>query len=316
MTLQARSPLYTDTITISTTAVPAVRIHRLGAIGKQKLVFVSTADCYVRFGDAAVGLATSSYELYKANIPVQLVLGNDSTHFSILGTGAGTFYYYVESSVGKTAIQDLLGSVWVDEWARESGASANSWRSAQNRTLAKSGTPTFAPDGTNFKGANVIGTGGSNWFLGSSLVQLAAGGTRPYVAFVGRCTAPTSGNQFFLSLSDGTTEQIQVYSNGSNTVTFRFRGGLADANVSLPDSSVHLFECWADGTNWNGAVDGTIAATASSAATTVALTAADVGNNLAGDTPLTGFISRVVVCTSVPNSRAGLLDLVRQLDGF
>lgn len=315
--LDGRAPLYTDVASISTTATAPIRIHRLGSRGKQKLVFVSSVDCYVRFGLITTGVATNAYELFKANTPTQLDIVNDSTHFSVLGTGSGTFTWYIENSVGLDPVQELFGSLFVDSWIRESGASSLSWRSVNGRSLAKSGSPAFAQDSTFFNADSVVkcDDATSSYYSATGLASLAANGTRPYIAVVGRARA--LGVTTFLDISDGTTSQFWFLTLGGNFVV-QYKTGVSQLFPLAADTNVHLFEFWLDGVNLNFAIDGAVASTAQAGTIGVALTGVCVGMDfaLASAGGVAATISRVIVCSSVPGNREALLPLVRKLDGF
>lgn len=320
-TLQARAPLYVDQLAISTTATPQIRIARSGGLGRQKLVFISTVDCYVRFGIMFGGVATNAYELYKANIPVQVEIGNDSTHFSVLGTGSGTFSYYIETSTGDVGdgFAGILGPLYVDEWARESGASATKWYSRKGRILTNTGAVTFAADGTNFNGTPVIGTDNSGRYMsGTGFSTMVTSGSFPYVCGVARFTFTGGGSQVIFGIAGATNTQLYAYGVGG-TINGRYIGGVTTVSDGATDSSVHFYEIWIDGTNLNIAVDLATSSAAQPGAINQDLNAFSVGNDPIQNTLfMSGFHSRYIVANATPSlaQRTAMFQLCRRMDGF
>lgn len=315
--LDARAPINVQQVTLSTTATSATLIHPAGGVGRQPLVFLSTVDCYIRFGGSTVGAATNAYELFKANVPVKLDLSNSSQYFSALGTGAGTLYWYIEGEAGDT-VRSILGALWVDQWDREYGASAAAWVSRKGRSAAAVNTPTYAADGTNFKGQPVPGTtkSGPNNFAGT-VTSLGAVGTRPYFAAVGRFLGSLATDDTLCALTNDAAPDLEfaVRVAGSNVAGF-FEG----VSVTGPavDSNVHLFEIWNDGSLTHFAVDGVDTTSASGATVANALVNVHIGASFSGNNPVGSFVSRLIVASAAPTTaqRVLLLNLLRSLDGF
>lgn len=316
--LDARAPLNVQQVTLSTTATSATLIHPAGGVGRQPSVFISTVDCYIRFGGPTVGAATSSYELFKASIPVKLDLSNSSQYFSALGTGAGTLSWYIEGEASDT-IRSVLGALWVDQWDREYGATAAAWVSRNGRSAAAVNTPTYAADGTNFKGAPVPGTtkSGPNNFAGT-VTSLGAVASRPYVAAVGRFAGSLATDDALYSITNDAAPDLEfaVRVAGSNVAGF-FEG--TSVTGPVVDNNVHFFEVWDDGALTHFAVDGVdTSVTTSGASVTHALVNVHIGASYSGNNPVGSFVSRLIVASAVPTAaqRAQLLQVLRTLDGF
>jgi hypothetical protein len=208
----------------------------------------------------------------------------------------------------------ILGALFVDEWDREVGASAAHWISRNGRTLLAAGTPTYAPDGTNFSGGSVIGTNGStSWMAGVGLPSMAASGSHPYLCGVARFS-PIGGLPVAVSLA-GAADQLVVFANNVD-----FFGQITGTGITGPasDNAVHFYEVWPDGTDYNFALDGVLSQLVHAGGTTQAATAFIVGNRAALDLPMEGFHSRYVVASAPPSpsQRAALLALARFKDGF
>lgn len=314
--LDARAPINVQRVALSTTATSATPIHPAGGVGRQPLVFISTVDCYIRFGGSTVGAATSSYELFKANIPVKLDLSNSSQYFSALGTGAGTISWYIENEASDT-IRSVLGALWVDQWDREYGATAAAWVSRNGRSLSAVGTPTYAADGTNFKGAPVPGTtkSGPNNFAGT-VTSLGAVASSPYVAVVGRFAGSLSTDDALCSLTNDAIPDLEFAVRVSGSNVSGYVGGTAVTGPSI-DNNVHLFELWNDGAS-HFAVDGSDTTVAGPISVANALVNVHVGASYSGNGPVGSFVSRVIVASSVPSTaqRTLLLRVLQTLDGF
>lgn len=316
-TTVVKAPLYTDQMAISTTSVTGVRIARSALAGKRSLVFIATADCNVKFGLQGMAAATSADTLYKANTQYRVTIDSGTTYFSVLGAGSGTFTWYLEGVTGLESAAGILGSLFVDEWTRESNASATAWTSRVVRTITNSGAVTYAADGSNFNGGKVIGTTqGSTSMSGSGLTSLAASGSLPYVACVARDTG-LGGNQVIFSV--GITNDQLLVGMGGGVFSAKLVGGLALAVGQATDTLPHFFEVWADGTNFNFAIDGTLVQTASTQKINENLTKFVVGDSIASPGAQSNAAhSRYIFASAPPSAaqRAQLLALVKQLDGF
>lgn len=310
-----KAPLYTDQMAITTTSVTGVRIARSALLGTRTMSFFSTVDCNVKFGTVSVGAATSTDDLFKANTPYRINVDNGTNFFSVKGASSGTFCWWVEGANGQNSVQDILGSLYVDDWSRESAASATVWASRGGRLITNSGTVTFAPDGSNFNGGKVIGTTVGASSMVGTVAQLAASASRPYVASVSRFTNP-GGVQVLFSV--GTTDnQLEVFL-ASGVLKGRYRGGLTDITGPAVDTNVHFFEVWADGTNFNFSIDGVNLTAADTNGTVEAVTVVSIGDNIATGSQGSGDHSRFIFASSAPSAlqRAQLLALVKQLDNF
>jgi hypothetical protein len=94
------APLVVTATSVSTSSSAAVQAHSGGATGKQKAVFFSTVDCYLRFGTSGVSAASSEDELLPANTCYPVNLTNSTTYFRVLGTDSGTLYSFIEGYAG------------------------------------------------------------------------------------------------------------------------------------------------------------------------------------------------------------------------
>lgn len=317
--LEARAPLYTDVIPfVNTGSTSPIRLNAIRASGHQTLVLHATADCYVKLGDGASAAVTSSNGfVVSANLPVKLAINADSCCIRARGVaGAGSLYAYVEQSPGLSAFGDVLGSLLVDEWHRDSGVDAAiGWYSRKGRKLSPSGGPAYAADGTNFNTEPVPATAttGSKFWQGTSLTQLAANATRPYVAIVGRFNGAQSVNANLCGVGSGGT-QYAVYTDGTN-----FNAYLAGTaiNFGARDSNVHFFEIWMDGTNANFSIDGVNLTSATAGTVATAITDVSIGCSASVGVS-TAFVSRFLFCSSAPTAgqRGALLNAARKLDNF
>lgn len=317
--LDARSPINVQTIPVSITSSSATVIHPRGGQGKQPLVLLSTVDCYIRFGNASVGAATNAYELFKANIPMRLDIDNATTYMTVLGTGSGTLYWYIEGDAGDTA-RSILGTSWVDQWDREFGATATGWTSRGGRALTATGSTTYAADGTNFKAQPVPGAGAgfSNfYFEGTGFTGLPAISSLAWVGIVTRARSSNGLTQGILSVRGGTSEVFRILSNGGVNFQGRINGSNFDA--SFADFGVHLHELWLDGSTAGYAIDGTTQFSLNTGAGTIdAITTITIGNLLTHTNPEDSAFSRIVLASPAPTAgqRAQLLSLFKQQDGF
>ena len=81
---------------------------------------------------------------------------------------------------------------------------------------------------------------------------------------------------------------------------------------------MHFWEVWADGVNFNFAVDGVLVFVADAAPSSESATAFLLGDHLAADNPMSGFHSRYAIASAPPSAaqRAQLLGTAKYLDGF
>lgn len=95
-----KAPVVVGTTAVSTSSSAAVQAHPAGAKGRQNAWFVCDVDCYVRFGISDVSAATAADEFVAADTYFPVTLTNGSTHFRVLGTGAGTLWRFIEGYAG------------------------------------------------------------------------------------------------------------------------------------------------------------------------------------------------------------------------
>jgi hypothetical protein len=312
-----KAPLYMDQMAISTTSVTGIRVARSALRGRRYLVFISTADVNIKFGTLGVAAATSSDELFKANAQSRVVIESGTTHFSVLGAGTGTFSWYLEGANGLDSAAGILGSLYVDEWTRDSGAGPTVWASRAGRLITNTGTITYAADNTNFNGEKVIGTALGASSMSATVTSLAPSGSTPYIAAVARNTNP--GGTQILFCTGITNDQLMVFTVGGN-FTGRLTGGAANVTGPAIDSAVHFFELWADGANLNFAVDGVLFQSATASKITENLTKFVVGDLITtpGSAQMAGSHSRYIFASNVPSAaqRAQLLAMAKTVDSF
>lgn len=79
----------------SSASTAAVAIGNTGNDISPWYTFVCDQDCYIAFGDAAVGVATADEWPFKADVPQSFALTPKETHFRVIRKSAdGTLKWY------------------------------------------------------------------------------------------------------------------------------------------------------------------------------------------------------------------------------
>lgn len=278
----------------------AVQIHYRG-LGKFVVSFTPSTDCYIKFGTATVGAASSSDWPLTAGKRYRLSIDNSSTYFRVIRkTDDGVLDWFVEGAPAFPSSGEILGSLFVDEWISDVTASAATWTSTGARNLAGQNTPTWGVDGTNFGSRKVIGSvqSSNKYFLSGALTGLPAAGGNPYIYGVFRATNDP-GVQVFASFGTAAVEGFRVLSVGG-TLKGEFEG--TAVNMAALDSLIHFVEVWGDGTNVNVAIDGVKASSASTSTLANTIVKVAVGGKCnATDAPSDAFHARWGICSAAPS---------------
>lgn len=310
------APTFTNSVPYSSTSTAAVRLLPYGVTGKRVVVLIPSTDCYIRFGDASVGAATSSYERFVAGVPVRLECRNDSAYVRVLRVSSdGVLKWIVESQQIPDTYGQILGSSLFEMWDVRSGlnssaGAATSWTGTKGGiSLAPSGAgPTIAVDGTNFLGRSVLKfVAGSSHNLQSSAAAIATAlpvGSAPYIMLVGRL--PTNGAFPLVSLEDsGPLTVARAFTTATNLKpSYAGDAGFSVVHTDVATSLVGCFEfVFTDGTNAIVSVNGDDAATGANATlTATAVTSIAVGERLETSAFGTANIAQILLCTSTPTS--------------
>jgi len=91
------APLVVTATAFTAVSTAAIQINSTG-VGRQVIVLLPTQNCFIKFGDASVGAATSADWPLVANQRVRFVVSNDSSYFRVVRNSAdGVLDWYVAS---------------------------------------------------------------------------------------------------------------------------------------------------------------------------------------------------------------------------
>lgn len=234
---------------------------------------------------------------------------------------AGELYTLsVSGTSSDPTFAEILGGLYVDEWARETGSSALSLTSAAGRVLPAVNTPAYAVDGSNFAGGKVPGSvrASSSRFQGSGFLPLALAGAKPWMLVVCRFAALGGGLQVAWSFGKPATTQYSLLLSADG-LNFSWSHPSFNLVFASADIGVHAFEFWLDGTKANVRMDsGAIVQTAFAGGLTVDMDGGAVGASANGTLTADSKVSRIVIAASKPPEPqcAAAVAHGRALDGF